>query len=62
MAKPSKPSSEDFLAKRRQAIADRANKRMKQQQVRGGGVSTTDQSAKTAGAITLTSPAPSTQS
>lgn len=61
MAKPSKPSSEDFLAKRRKAIAERANKRMKKQQVRASDVSPKDQSTKTAGPVSLSSsPPPST--
>lgn len=43
MAKPNKTSSEEFLVKRRQAIADKAKRLREQQDVVGSGVSVGDE-------------------
>ncbi len=47
MAKPSNSSSQQFLAQRRKAIAEMANKRRQQLLVRGSGISVGDASVKT---------------
>ncbi|GMR24444.1 MAG: hypothetical protein BMS9Abin37_2989 [Acidobacteriota bacterium] len=58
MAKPTNSSSREFLAQRRKAIAEMANRRRQQQLVRGSGVSVGDASAKTLPPISLRSAAP----
>ncbi len=62
MAKPSKSSSREFLAQRRKAIAEMANKRRQQQLVRGSGISVGDASVKTTTPISLRGAAPPSQS
>ena len=62
MAKPSKSSSREFLAQRRKAIAEMANKRRQQQLVRGSGISVADTSVKTTVPISLRDAAPPSQS
>ena len=61
MAKPSKSSSQEFLAQRRKAIAEMANKRRQQQLVRGSGISVADTGAKATAPISLRGAAPPTQ-
>ena len=61
MAKPSNSSSREFLAQRRKAIAEMANKRRQQQLVRGSGISVADASAKTTTPISLRGVAPPSQ-
>ena len=53
MAKPSNSSSREFLAQRRKAIAEMANKRRQQLLVRGSGISVGDAGVKTAAPISL---------
>lgn len=58
MAKPTNSSSREFLAQRRKAIAEMANRRRQQQLVRGSGISVGDASVKTTPPISLRSAAP----
>ena len=61
MAKPNNTSSEKFLEKRRQAIADMAKKRMHKQTTQESRVSLADASGKVAGPVAVRGVSPPTQ-
>jgi len=61
MAKPTKSSRQEFLAQRRKAIAEMANKRRQKQVVRGSGISVSGSSTKTTTPISLRGAAPPSQ-
>ena len=62
MAKSNKNSKPDFLAKRRQTIAEMANKRRQQQLLRGPGISVGDTRHKMTAPISLSGTPRVTQS
>jgi hypothetical protein len=61
MAKTNKSSRREFLAQRRKAIAEMANKRRQQQLLRRSGISVADTSSKTTPPVSLRGAAPPTQ-
>ena len=62
MAKPTKTSSQEFLAQRRKAIAEMANKRRQQQHVRGNAISVADSTSKVTVPFPLRGATPPSQS
>ena len=62
MPKPSKSSSDEFLTKRRQAIAEMANKRRQQQLLRETGMAAQESTPKVSAPISLPGTPRATQS